>query len=167
MAAEGRSWLHLRREKEPQLVYAIGRLGVSFISQARRDGNLARDEQGQRDDLKPITDANLQELFADRPFLAQSVVWTVSRTEVPMHAIVPMGAFASDAYEWLTEEWADKNVEFISLPGVVARQGPVRRPGRRRRRPGFAGHGELGHRRLRDSAQGQPEGGDSQPRRAT
>ena len=109
-------------EKKPQLVYAIGRLGVSFISQARRDGIWREMNKGKRDDLKPITDANLQELFAERPFLAQSVVWTVSRTEVPMYAIVPMGAFASETYEWLTEEWADKNVEFISLPGVVAGQ---------------------------------------------
>ncbi len=39
-----------------------------------------------------------------------------------MYAIVPTGAFASETYRWLAEEWADKDVEFISLPGVIAGQ---------------------------------------------
>jgi cyanobactin maturation PatA/PatG family protease len=108
--------------KKPQLVYAIGRLGVSFVSQARRDSIWRLVNGGKEGDLKPISDASLQELFRKEPFQAQSVVWTLSRTEVPMYAIVPTGAFASEAYRWLVEEWADKDVEFISLPGVLAGQ---------------------------------------------
>ncbi len=108
--------------KKPQLVYAIGRLGVSFVSQARRDSIWRLVNGGREGDLKPISDASLQELFKKDLFHAQSVVWTLSRTEVPMYAIVPTGAFASETYRWLAEEWADKDVEFISLPGVIAGQ---------------------------------------------
>jgi cyanobactin maturation PatA/PatG family protease len=109
-------------QKKPQLVYAIGRLGVSFVSQARRD-SIWRLVNGKVEaDLKPITDQALRELFASQPFQAQSVVWTLSRTEVPMYAIAPAGAFAAETYKWIVEEWADPNVEFASVPGVLAGQ---------------------------------------------
>jgi hypothetical protein len=39
-----------------------------------------------------------------------------------MYAIVPAGAFAAETYAWLLKEWADKEVEFVSLPGVLAGQ---------------------------------------------
>jgi cyanobactin maturation PatA/PatG family protease len=108
--------------KKPQLVYAIGRLGVSFISQARRD-SIWRVVNGSREgDLKPITNAALQSLFKEKPFQAQSVIWTLSRSEVAMYAIVPSGAFAAETYRWLVEEWKDADVEFASIPGMLAGQ---------------------------------------------
>jgi cyanobactin maturation PatA/PatG family protease len=107
---------------KPQLVYAIGRLGVSFISQARRD-SIWRVVNGSREgDLKPITNAALQGLFKEQPFQAQSVIWTLSRSEVPMYAIVPSGAFAAETYRWLVNEWKDADVEFASIPGIMAGQ---------------------------------------------
>jgi cyanobactin maturation PatA/PatG family protease len=107
---------------KPQLVYAIGRLGVSFISQARRD-SIWRVVNGSREgDLKPITNAALQSLFKEQPFQAQSVIWTLSRSEVPMYAIVPTGAFAAETYRWLVNEWKDADVEFASIPGIMAGQ---------------------------------------------
>jgi cyanobactin maturation PatA/PatG family protease len=109
-------------DKKPQLVYAIGRLGVSFISQTRRESIGRGMNEGNQGDLKPITDANLRDLFNEKPYFAQSVVWTLRRTEVPMYAIVPMGAYAAGTYEWLRREWADSKVEFMSLPGVLAGQ---------------------------------------------
>jgi hypothetical protein len=45
-------------------------------------------------DLKPIDNASLKALLEREPYQAKSVVWTLSRTEVPMYAIVPSGAFA-------------------------------------------------------------------------
>jgi hypothetical protein len=108
--------------KKPQLVYAIGRLGVSFISQARRDSMWRLVNGKAEGDLKPITDQSLRELFEKQPFQAQSVVWTLSRTEVPMYVIVPAGAFAAETYKWMVEEWADRAVEFVSIPGVLAGQ---------------------------------------------
>ncbi len=111
-----------RAQNEVQLVYAIGRLGVSFISQARRD-SVWRIVNGSREgDLKPISNAALQDLFKKQPFQAQSVVWTLSRTEVPMYVIVPSGAFAAETYRWLVNEWQDADVEFASIPGVLAGQ---------------------------------------------
>ena len=107
---------------KPQLVYAIGRLGISFVSQARRD-SMWRIVNGKTSgELKPITDASLQDLFKKQPFQAQSVVWTLSRTEVPMYVIVPAGPFAAETYKWLVEEWTDATVEFVSIPGVLAGQ---------------------------------------------
>ncbi len=112
-------------EKKPQLVYAIGRLGVSFISQARRD-SIWRVVNGSREgDLKPITNASLQGLFKEQPFQAQSVIWTLSRSEVPMYAIVPSGGFAAETYRWLVNEWKDADVEFASIPGILAGQVPL------------------------------------------
>ena len=106
--------------QKTQLVYAIGRLGVSFISQTRRD-SIWRLVNGSKDgDLKPIGDEALQKLFQKQAFQSQSVVWTLSRTEVPMYAIAPAGAFAAETYAWLVSEWSDKTVEFVSLPGVLA-----------------------------------------------
>jgi cyanobactin maturation PatA/PatG family protease len=108
--------------KKAQLVYAIGRLGVSFVSQARRD-SIWRLVNGKAEgDLKPITDQSLRELLEKQPFQAQSLVWTLSRTDVPMYAIVPSGAFAAETYKWMVEEWADRTVEFVSVPGVIAGQ---------------------------------------------
>src|SRR4029079_19056975 len=73
-------------------------------------------------DLKPITNAALQSLFKEQPFQAQSVIWTLSRSEVPMYAIVPAGAFAAETYRWLVNEWKDADVEFGSIPGILAGQ---------------------------------------------
>jgi hypothetical protein len=108
--------------KKPQLVYAIGRLGINFISQARRDSIWRTVNGNMEGDLKPISDQALADLFKKQPFQAQSVVWTLSRTEVPMYAIVPNGAYAAETYRWLVEEWSDANVEFASIPGVLAGQ---------------------------------------------
>ncbi|HEX3944874.1 MAG TPA: S8 family serine peptidase [Rhizomicrobium sp.] len=108
--------------KKPQLVYAIGRLGVSFISQARRDSIWRTVNGSMEGDLKPISNSALIDLFKRQPFQAQSVVWTLSRTEVPMYVIVPTGAYAAETYRWLVEEWTDADVEFASMPGVLAGQ---------------------------------------------
>ena len=111
----------------PQLVYAIGRLGISFPSVTRRDSlwrtlHATDGSASDQIELKPITKPETLALFDREPWQAQSVVWTISRTEVPMYAIVPSGAFGAEAYAWLVREWADSNVEFISLPGVIAGQ---------------------------------------------
>lgn len=116
-------------KKPPQLVYAVGRLGVSFSSLTRRDG-LWRQMHGAQAgtpstpevDLRPITNAGLKGLFTESPHSAESVIWTLSRSEVPMYAIVPMGAFAHKVYEWMVAEWSDPDVEFMSLPGQVLGQ---------------------------------------------
>ena len=93
-----------------QLVYAIGRLNVSFTNQARRDSLWRRVNGGKLVDFKALTDESLKNLFKESPFEAQAVVWTLSRSEVPMYAITPLGAFAADTYKWLVEEWSDPDV---------------------------------------------------------
>ena len=39
-----------------------------------------------------------------------------------MYAIVPSGAFAAETYKWLVDEWEDADVEYASIPGVLAGQ---------------------------------------------
>lgn len=107
------------------LAYPIGRIGVSFASQTRRDSIWRAVNGGREGDLKPISNEALLSLFQNSPFQAQSVVWTLSRTDVPMYAIVPNGAFAAETYKWLVQEWADPQVEFASIPGVIAGQGTL------------------------------------------
>ncbi|KAA2211414.1 PatA/PatG family cyanobactin maturation protease [Teichococcus oryzae] len=105
---------------KPQLVYAIGRLGISFTTQARRDSVWRTVNGNRQGDLKSLTDEALLGLFRERPFEAQAVAWTLSRTEVPMYVIMPSGPFAADTYKWLVDEWGDKDVELVSIPGVIA-----------------------------------------------
>ncbi|UHC14358.1 S8 family serine peptidase [Methylobacterium currus] len=122
----------IAKSSNPQLVYAIGRLGISFPSQVRRDAlwrklNPVRSSDSgasisREIDLKPIDAASLETLFGEEPWQAQAVYWTLSRTEVPMYAIVPGGAFAAETYKWLVEEWADKDVELVSLSGAIVGQ---------------------------------------------
>ncbi len=113
-----------KTEKSP-LAYPIGRLGVSFSSQTRRDSIWRTVNGGREGDLKPISNEALARLFETAPYQAQSVVWTLSRTDVPMYAIVPHGAFAAETYRWLVQEWSDPRVEFASIPGVIAGQGTL------------------------------------------
>jgi cyanobactin maturation PatA/PatG family protease len=108
------------QERKLPLVYAIGNLGVSFSSLARRDSIWRSLNEGRKKDFRPITDQTLQELFKDKPYEAQSVVWTLSRSEAPMYAIVPSGAFVAETYKWIVTEWADPDVQFVAVPGIVA-----------------------------------------------
>jgi hypothetical protein len=137
--------------KRMQLVYAIGNLGVSYVSEARRDSiwrilNQPEDDKGEEqkgksrrsrgakaaaqdgDDagdepktgLIPLTDTALADLLDKKPYLAQSIVWTLSRGESPMYAILPAGAFAAEAHAWLLNGWRNGSVDFAAIPGVIA-----------------------------------------------
>jgi hypothetical protein len=106
-----------------QLVYAIGSIGLSFGSQARRD-SIWRELNvkiggGERErELKPISTQAIIDLLGNKPFFSESIVWTLSRTEVPMYAISPAGAYAADTFKWLVNELSDTLVDYISVPGI-------------------------------------------------
>ena len=94
---------------------------ASAISQARRDTILRDINRGmKKDDPKPLNDETLLELFGDEPYQAQSVVWTLAAPRFRCTPSYLSGAFAAETYAWLVEEWSDRDVEFISLPGVLA-----------------------------------------------
>jgi hypothetical protein len=115
------------RATKVQFVYAIGELDVSFVSQARRDSvwrAINRNVKGKAGQ-KQINNVSLLQLFRDDPHYAQSVVWTLNRNDVAMYAILPTGAFAAEGYELLVKEWSDSDVDYISLPGVLAGQIPL------------------------------------------
>jgi PatG C-terminal len=43
--------------------------------------------------------------------------WAVERAALDCD-----GAFAAETYKWMVDEWADRAVEFVSIPGVLAGQ---------------------------------------------
>jgi hypothetical protein len=105
----------------PQLAYAIGSLGVSFVSQTRRDAIWRKVNSGSvQGALKPITDGELLTLLNKEPHQAQAVVWTLSRAGTALYAIMPSGAYAAETYDTLVKEWSDQNVDLVSVAGVIA-----------------------------------------------
>ena len=107
----------------PQLVFAIGRLGVDFGSESRRDsiaqhmGETAPGVPGNPYDPKQLI------AYLDKnPWEAASITWTLSLDATVIYAIVPSGPFASEIYkrlrEFLSEQMAE-GVERISIPGVI------------------------------------------------
>ena len=136
-----------------QLVYAIGGLGFSYVSEARRDSiwrvlNERRDvdqvkgkasraksqraanaDEGDAENGDPnrqaliaLTDVALLGLLQEKPYLAPSVVWTLSNGGVPKYAVMPTGAFAIETYDWLLKRAGTRGVDFVAIPGIIAGQ---------------------------------------------
>ena len=105
--------------KKPQLVYALGKLGYDFGSEARRDSLIQAMDSDANNPLLP--DQWLRYLNAN-PFDASSVIWTLNLDATPIYAIQPVGAFAASGYERLREALnaqLNEGVELISVPGVI------------------------------------------------
>ena len=105
--------------KKPQLVYALGKLGYDFGSEARRDSLVQAMDSDANNPLLP--DQWLRYLNAN-PFDASSVIWTLNLDATPIYAIQPVGAFAASGYERLREALnaqLNEGVELISVPGVI------------------------------------------------
>ena len=106
--------------KKPQLVYALGKLGYDFGTEARRD-SLAQAMPGEANNPQ-LPDQLLSYLDAN-PFDASSVIWTLNLDATPIYAILPMGPFGADAYMRLREALRaqlNEGVELISVPGVIS-----------------------------------------------
>jgi cyanobactin maturation PatA/PatG family protease len=104
---------------KPQLVYALGKLGYDFGSEARRDSLTQAMAGNANNPLLP--DQWLGYLEAN-PFDASSVIWTLNLDATPIYAIQPVGPFAASGYERLREALRaqlHEGVELISVPGVI------------------------------------------------
>jgi cyanobactin maturation PatA/PatG family protease len=103
---------------QPQLVFALGRLGYDLVSEARRD-SLAQHMEGDPGDPRALL-AYLEKY----PSEAASVTWTLNLDDaLPIYALEPDGTFASSVYERLRQfldQQLTEGVERISAPGVVA-----------------------------------------------
>lgn len=105
--------------KTTQLVYALGRIGYDFGSEARRDSF----QQAMGNTANPHDPNQMIAYINAHPYEAESLTWTLNLDATPIYAIVPSGPFASVAYERLRTAFEGQlrsGVELASVPGVVA-----------------------------------------------
>jgi len=95
----------------PQIVYALGKLGTDFATEARRDSFTQAIPPG----MSLIDYLNLN------PYEAQSLIWTLSLDATPIYAIIPVGAYAFLTYDRFREILSEgDSVERVSIPGRIA-----------------------------------------------
>jgi len=108
--------------KDPTLVYALGRLGYDFGTEARRDVfTQAMDASANNPFVQPQLLSHLEA----NPYDATLLIWTLNLDATPIYAIQPIGPYASVGYDRLREALAgqlnqNNPVELISVPGVIA-----------------------------------------------
>jgi cyanobactin maturation PatA/PatG family protease len=102
------------------LVYALGRMGFDYGSEARRDSFV----QSMPEDANNPGDADQVLAYLDEnPADAQSIIWTLSLDSTPIYAIVPSGPFAAMTFERLRETLRTQlheGVELVSIPGIMS-----------------------------------------------
>src|SRR5439155_18521321 len=77
-----------------QLVYALGRLGYDFGTEARRD-SIQQHMEGD----SPYNTEHLLKYLKANPWDAEAIIWTLNLDATPIYAIQPARAFASEAYQ--------------------------------------------------------------------
>jgi cyanobactin maturation PatA/PatG family protease len=115
--------------QKPALVYALGKIGVDFGTEARRDYFLQAvqplpTEEGEPHVLPvPLDMPHLLTHLRDYPTDSQAVIWTLNLDATPVYAIQPSGAFAAIAYDRLRESLeaqVSQGVEMVSVPGFLS-----------------------------------------------
>lgn len=102
----------------PQLVYALGRLGIDFGTEARRDSYAQAVPGGMPEDPRALLTH-----LGDAPYEASGLIWTLNLDATPIYAVQPDGPFAVTGYERLREflsaQVGEEAAELVSVPGVV------------------------------------------------
>ncbi|MFP2958068.1 PatA/PatG family cyanobactin maturation protease [Myxococcus sp. 1LA] len=99
-------------------VYALGTIGIEFGSDSRRT-SIAQAMKNQ----DPHNLASFLDHLEANPHVAESVIWTLNMDATPIYALFPVGAYATDVYERLTEFLRDQvngKVHRVSIPGQTA-----------------------------------------------
>jgi cyanobactin maturation PatA/PatG family protease len=107
--------------QKPALVYALGKLGYDFGSEARRDSFTQAMQSA--DNANPLISDQMLSYLDQHPYEASSLIWTLNLDATPIYAIQPAGPFAANAYDRLREflhAQLHDGVELVSIPGVVA-----------------------------------------------
>lgn len=102
---------------KPAFIYALGRIGYDFGTEARRD-SFTQAMGGS----EPAIPANLLNHLKGNPEDAGSIVWTLNLDATPVYAIQPAGPFAASGYDRLRElleGQVSNGVELVSIPGVI------------------------------------------------
>ena len=101
-----------------QLVYALGRLGYDFGSEARRDYF----SQQMGSTAAPYDPNQLLNYLSKNPWDASSIIWTLNLDATPIYAVVPQGPFANETFQRLRQflgQQLTEGVERISVPGMI------------------------------------------------
>lgn len=102
---------------KPQLVYALGRIGYDFGTEARRD-SIAQAMGGNPMAVEPWLG-----YLDGSPYEAPSAIWTLNLDATPIYAVQPAGPYAEKGYEMLRETLAAQEREgadLVSVPGLIA-----------------------------------------------
>lgn len=105
-------------DSQKPLVYALGTLGIDFVSEARRDSI----QQHMGDNANPYDHQQLLNYLDENPWDAAAITWTLSLDATPIYTIQPQGAYAEHVYTRLCKflnEQLEEHVERISIPGVI------------------------------------------------
>jgi cyanobactin maturation PatA/PatG family protease len=104
---------------KPALVYALGKLGYDFGSEARRDSFIQAMPAGANNPLIP---GQLLSYLEANAYEAGSVIWTLNVDVTPIYAIQPIGPFAAAGYTrmlGLLRGQIEDGVELVSVPGMI------------------------------------------------
>jgi cyanobactin maturation PatA/PatG family protease len=109
--------------RKPQLVYALGKLGIDFGTEARRDSLLQAMSMmpGEGPTAGDVL-LRLLDYFETAPYDAASVIWTLNLDATPIYSINPVGAYAAQAYERMRaalRAQIAEGADLISVPGVI------------------------------------------------
>jgi hypothetical protein len=107
----------------PQFVYALGQLGFTFASEARRDTFVQNmDEPADGITPNPHDARQMLGYLQENPWDAAALIWTLSLDGTPIYAIMPQGPFAAESYQRLRrflEEHYTEGAERISIAGTM------------------------------------------------
>lgn len=106
-----------------QWVFALGKLGYDFGTEARRDSIRQHMQQPAPGvDPTPHDPAQLLSYLKDNSWEAAAIIWTLNLDATPIYAIKSCGAFAREIYERLRDflrQQLDNVVERVSIPGSI------------------------------------------------
>jgi cyanobactin maturation PatA/PatG family protease len=111
--------IQLSRPRQPELVYALGKIGYDLVSRSRRDSFKQKMDAA----ANPEEPQDLLRYLDTYPYEASFIQWTLELDGTPIYAIEPRDAFARDAFELLRQflrEELTEGVERVSIPGVIA-----------------------------------------------
>jgi cyanobactin maturation PatA/PatG family protease len=104
----------------PSLVYALGRIGYDFGTEARRDAFVQAMPEAENN---PSVHAHLISHLSRNAYEQENLIWTLNLDVTPIYAICPVGPYATNVYDqlrrWLEEQNGDKNY-LVSVPGIIS-----------------------------------------------
>jgi cyanobactin maturation PatA/PatG family protease len=105
------------------LVYALGRIGYDFGTEARRDSFVQAMPEVDNAPGNPSVHAQLISYLSANPYEAENLIWTLNLDVTPVYAIYAVGPYAANVYERLRQWLEAQNAAtdfLVSIPGVIS-----------------------------------------------